>query len=85
MFKKMKKEVMVLLARENVGRCTAVAEIRGQRHLQSHCQSSLGVEMDVNEKMRTKGRILGKQGAKSLYTSLVHSPCEKAFRALASF
>lgn len=52
MFKKMKKEVMVLLAGENVGRCTAVTEIRGQRHLQSHCQSSLGVEMDANEKMR---------------------------------
>ena len=44
---------MVLLAGEDVGMCTAVAEIRGQRHLQSHCQSSLEVEMDANEQIRT--------------------------------
>ena len=53
MFKEMKKEVMVLLAGEDVGMCTAVTEIRGQRHLQSHCQSSLEVEMDANEQIRT--------------------------------
>lgn len=38
---------------EDVGMCTAVTEIRGQRHLQSHCQSSLEVEVDANEQMRT--------------------------------
>ena len=53
MFTKMKKEVIVLLAGEDVGMCAAVTEIRGQRHLQSHCQSSLEVEMDASEQMRT--------------------------------
>lgn len=69
MFTKMKKEVIVLLAGEDVGMCTAVTEIRGQRHLQSHCPVLSGGGNGCQWADENLGRILGKQGAKSLHTS----------------